>query len=139
MLGECWWFLIDDLKDGVIFYIIDHIGRWSGRYHESLMKIRHDLADWLHFGFRGGWGFLTGDLEDRVIFDIINQDDQEDILKVSWRSDMIYIWIKFGTWRTWRFVLSTWNICFQFYHFLLCQVQWILECESSLWCSVQKK
>ena len=49
-----------------------HVGRWSGRYPESLMKIHHDLADWLHLVLGGHWGFLTGDLEDGFIFDIIN-------------------------------------------------------------------
>ena len=57
---------------GVIFDIIDDVGRWSERYPESLMNICHDLADWLNLGFGGHWGFLTGDLEDGVIFDIRN-------------------------------------------------------------------
>ena len=41
------------MKDGVIFDIIDYVGRLSGRYPRSLMKsdprslmkIRHDLAE----------------------------------------------------------------------------------------------
>ena len=40
-------------KGGVIFDILDDVGRRSGRYPESLMKIRHDLADWLHLGLGG--------------------------------------------------------------------------------------
>ncbi len=30
---------------GVIFDIIDYVGRLSGRYPRSLMKIRHDLSE----------------------------------------------------------------------------------------------
>ena len=37
-------FLTGDLKDGVIFDIIDHVGRLLGRYPESLMKIRVGLG-----------------------------------------------------------------------------------------------
>ena len=44
-LGGCWWFLTGDLEDGGPLYIIDHVGRWYGRYPESLMKIRHDMAE----------------------------------------------------------------------------------------------
>ena len=36
------------------------------------MKIRQDLAHWLHLGLGGRYGFLTGDLEDRVIFDMLD-------------------------------------------------------------------
>jgi len=53
--------LTGDLKNGVICDIIDNIGTLSGRYPERLMKIHHDLADWLHLGLGGHWGFLTGD------------------------------------------------------------------------------
>ena len=41
-LGEQWEFLTGDLKDGVIFDIIDQVGRWNGRFPESLMMIQHD-------------------------------------------------------------------------------------------------
>ena len=57
-----------NLKDGVIFDIIDPVGKRSGRYPESLMKIRHDMAEkkfvpsWgVRFGGRGwGWGLELG-------------------------------------------------------------------------------
>ena len=55
-----------DLNDKVIFDIIDHVGRWSGRYPESLIKIGHDLADkkfvpGLGLGLGvGGWGWGVG-------------------------------------------------------------------------------
>ena len=35
--------LTGNLKDSVIFDIIDHVSRGFERYPESLMKIRHDL------------------------------------------------------------------------------------------------
>ena len=38
-------FLTGDLKDGIIFDIINHVGRWYGRYPESFMKIQHDMAE----------------------------------------------------------------------------------------------
>ena len=38
-LGRCWWFLTEDLEDGVIFDTIDHVGKWSGRHTESLMRV----------------------------------------------------------------------------------------------------
>ena len=76
-LGGCWSFLngylkdcvklmvlVGDLKDGIIFDIIDHIDSWYGRYHEISFKI--DMI-WLRkgmFGLGGCWWFLTGDLED---------------------------------------------------------------------------
>ena len=44
----------------------------------------------LNLELGGCWGFLNGDLTDRVIFHIIDHD-WEDILKVWWRSDMIYL------------------------------------------------
>ena len=44
-LGGCLWFLNGDLKDGVIFDIIDHIDSWYGRYPEMFIKIRYDLAE----------------------------------------------------------------------------------------------
>ena len=52
-LGGCKGFLTLDLEEGVIFHIIDHVGRGFRRYSESLMKICHDLVDWLHFGLGG--------------------------------------------------------------------------------------
>ena len=52
---ECWWFLIGDLKDGIIFDIIDHIDSWYGRYPEIFIKIRHDLAE---KGEGGTWRML---------------------------------------------------------------------------------
>ena len=36
----------------------------AGRYPESWMKIRYDLADWLNLGLGRNWGLLTGDLKD---------------------------------------------------------------------------
>ena len=63
-LGLCLWFLTGDLQVGVIFDIIDHVGRWSGRYHKSLMKMGHVLADWFHLGLGGQWGFLIGEIGD---------------------------------------------------------------------------
>ena len=63
-LGGCLWFLIGDLKDGVIFDIIDHIDSWYGRYPEIFIKIWHDLAVKEKVGLGGCWWFLTGDLED---------------------------------------------------------------------------
>ena len=65
-------FWTGNFQNGVIFKIIDNVSRWSERYHLSLMKICHDLADWLHLGLGWLWGFLNGDLEDGFIFDIIN-------------------------------------------------------------------
>ena len=51
--------MIGDLEDGVTFDIIDHVDRLLGRYPESLMKIRHDLAEKKLFP-GGGWGFGLG-------------------------------------------------------------------------------
>ena len=48
----------------------------------------------ISWGHGGWWGFLIGDLEDGVIYDIIDHVyiyDWEDILKVWWRSDMIWL------------------------------------------------
>ena len=39
-------------------HIIDHVGRWYGRYPEGLMKIQHDMAEKKLFpggGWSGGW------------------------------------------------------------------------------------
>ena len=80
---------------GVIFDIVDDVGRWSGRHLESLMKIHHDLADWLHLGHGGHWGFLTGDLEDVVIFDIINHVSIW-FRKISWKFDEDLTWFRSG-------------------------------------------
>ncbi len=63
-------FLIGDLEDGVTFDIIYHVDRWLGRYPESLMKIRHDLAQKKLFsggglGWGGGWGGFFSKFKDR--------------------------------------------------------------------------
>ena len=55
--GWHWGFLIGDLKDGLIFDIIDHVRRWFGRYPGSLMNIWHDLAE---KKFVPGWGLGVG-------------------------------------------------------------------------------
>jgi hypothetical protein len=44
-LGGCWSFLTDDLKDCVKLKIKDDVGDCQGTYPESLIKIRHDLAE----------------------------------------------------------------------------------------------
>ena len=44
-LGGRLGFLPGDLKEGVIFEIIYHVGRWLGRYPESLMKTWHYMAE----------------------------------------------------------------------------------------------
>ena len=60
-IGGCWWFLTGDLKNGIIFNIIDQVIRWYGRYPESLMKIRHDkLTKSYSPGGVGGWGWGLG-------------------------------------------------------------------------------
>ena len=48
-----------DFEEGVIFDIIDHVGRRFGRYHESLMKTSYDLADFFPPG-SGWWGWGVG-------------------------------------------------------------------------------
>ena len=57
-LWGCSWFLTGDLEEGVIFNIIDQVGRWLGKYPESLLKIQHDIVDCLHLGLGGWWRFL---------------------------------------------------------------------------------
>ena len=44
-LGGYWSFLTGDLKDCVKLNIKDDVGDFQGTYPESLMKIRHDLAE----------------------------------------------------------------------------------------------
>ena len=44
------------MEEGVTFNIIYHVGRWLGRYPESFMKIKHDLAEKKIFP-RWGWGW----------------------------------------------------------------------------------
>ena len=44
------------MEDGVTFDIIDYVDRWSGRYPESLMNIRIDLAEKNLFPVGVGWG-----------------------------------------------------------------------------------
>ena len=48
-----------NLNDGVIFDIIDPVGKRSGRYPESLMKIRHDM-DEKSLSPVGGFGLVAG-------------------------------------------------------------------------------
>ena len=43
-----------------MFDIIDHVDRWLGRYPESLMNIRHDLAEKKLFPGGGGVGVGVG-------------------------------------------------------------------------------
>ena len=44
-LGGCWLFLTGDLKDCVKLNIEDDVGDCQGTYPESLINIRHDLAE----------------------------------------------------------------------------------------------
>ena len=54
------------MEDGVIFEIIDHVGRWLGRYPESLMKIGHDLVEKKFVpGSGSGWGWVFSMFKDR--------------------------------------------------------------------------
>ncbi len=46
------------MEDGVTLDTIDHADGWLGRYPESLMKIRHDLAE--KKLFPGGVGVWVG-------------------------------------------------------------------------------
>ena len=48
-----------DLKYGIFFHILNHVLILYGRYPESIIKNRHDLAS-------------KGKVGDEVIFDIIN-------------------------------------------------------------------
>ena len=50
ILGRRWRFLIGDLEDGVIFDMLDHLGRPPGIYPESFMKIGLHLAEILASG-----------------------------------------------------------------------------------------
>ncbi len=44
-LGGCGGFVTGDLKDMVIFDIINHVGSCQGVYPESLIKIGHDFTE----------------------------------------------------------------------------------------------
>ena len=43
-LDDHWRFLTGDLKDRVIFDIVDPVSRWLGRHPKGLMKIQHDVT-----------------------------------------------------------------------------------------------